>query len=116
MADTIIPAAVVLRAMTAQRLTLHLAVDASWTELSAAGYQPRLLRWTEHEGTAQAAAESFRFGGPTGVIYGYFVTDQDGTILARERIRDDVGNPPVIRVPGDEIIITPRMVAQRTEV
>ena len=84
-------------------------VAGTYTEVSGGGYAAVALAsgdWTISNATpsvASGAQKSFAFTGAAGNVYGYYVTDADGTLVFADRF----GSVRTINYSGDTIKITP---------
>lgn len=107
------PEELVMKLYTNDVFPNHTSTEKDFVEPTGGGYAPINLlsdSWTIIPGMSSRAEHlpvSWKFNGPAGRIYGYFVTGQEsGHVMWAERFEKA---PFHIKTSGDEIHITPRL-------
>jgi len=91
-------------------------VDTDFTEVSGGGYSAKLLTGANWDITPSDPSEAvynqeliFDFTGSVGLVYGYYVTHSDGTLMWAERFTT---GPFDVQVAGSQIRINLRFTAE----
>lgn len=121
-----------LRAVVSDALILRLYVNdrepqekdgaAEFTEAAGFGYTPIVLipgEWLIDRQSSPMVLEyperEFKFTGPLGKVFGYFLTQQFGSkLMWAERFSSGNFDGYTVRNSGDRIFVTPR-ISQRNE-